>query len=102
MRVASYRTGVADIQVYDYIATSGNFKNVELEIENAPLIGTLEKVLLDMLSYTYNYFRNFDGATDIPLIDSNSKKEYYNNITLLKQKFNGQKPEEVITNLYKH
>jgi len=55
-----------------------------------------------MLSYTYNYYRNFDGATELPSINQGTEDEKFNNISLLKQKFNNQKPEEVITNLYKH
>jgi len=61
------------------------------------LIGTLPKVLLNMLSYTYNYYRNFNG---IIAYDEKTGTPS-NDITKLKDKFNGQKPEEVITNLFK-
>ncbi len=45
-----------------------------------------------MLTYTYNYNRNFDGFTP-----DNLKTK----IATLRAKFEGQKPEEVITNLFK-
>ncbi|WP_342266066.1 hypothetical protein [Spiroplasma endosymbiont of Villa modesta] len=49
-----------------------------------------------MLSYTYNYNRNFEGAT---YNDKNGKP--LNDIAILRAKFEGQKPDEVITNLFK-
>ncbi|MBP1527544.1 MAG: hypothetical protein H9Q66_06460 [Spiroplasma ixodetis] len=49
-----------------------------------------------MLSYTYNYNRNFEGAT---YEDKNGKPK--NEIAKLRAKFEGQKPEDVITNLFK-
>ncbi|MCL8211045.1 hypothetical protein LT336_00798 [Spiroplasma sp. JKS002671] len=79
------------------IALPGIFGDVELEIQDTPLIGTLPKVLLNMLSYTYNYYRNFNG---IIAYDEKTGTPS-NDITKLKDKFNGQKPEEVITNLFK-
>ena len=84
------------------IATTNQYHDIEVEIKNSSLIGTLEQLLLNMLSYTYNYYRNFDGATELPSINQGTEDEKFNNISLLKQKFNNQKPEEVITNLYKH
>ncbi|BDT04528.1 hypothetical protein [Spiroplasma ixodetis] len=48
-----------------------------------------------MLSYTYNYNRNFDGA------DYDDKGKPTNEIAKLRDKFSGQKPDEVITNLFK-
>ncbi len=53
-----------------------------------------KKVLLDMLTYTYTYNRNFDGA----VYENGNPK---NDIAKLKQKFEGQKPDDVITNLFK-
>ncbi|WP_342257264.1 hypothetical protein [Spiroplasma endosymbiont of Nomada ruficornis] len=47
---------------YTSIATNDEFKDVELEIKDKPPVDSLQKVLLDMLTYTYNYNRNFDGA----------------------------------------
>ncbi|WP_425377161.1 hypothetical protein [Spiroplasma endosymbiont of Aleiodes alternator] len=47
-----------------------------------------------MLTYTYSYNRNFDGASLDP-----TKKP--NELDKLRAKFEGQKPEEVISNLFK-
>ncbi|WP_342275827.1 hypothetical protein [Spiroplasma endosymbiont of Nebria brevicollis] len=49
-----------------------------------------------MLSYTYNYNRNFEGAT---YNDKTGKPK--NDIAKLRAKFEGQKPDEVISNLFK-
>ncbi|WP_342274541.1 hypothetical protein [Spiroplasma endosymbiont of Phycita roborella] len=51
--------------------------------------------LLNMLTYTYTYNRNFDGASL-----SNVLKEM-NDLDKMRAKFEGQKPNEVITNLFK-
>ncbi|WP_425382455.1 hypothetical protein [Spiroplasma endosymbiont of Melieria omissa] len=48
-----------------------------------------------MLSYTYNYNRNFEGA------DYDDKGKPKNKIAELRKKFEGQKPDEVITNLFR-
>ncbi|WP_425382533.1 hypothetical protein [Spiroplasma endosymbiont of Melieria omissa] len=74
------------------ITTTNKFHDVEIEINDKPLIDSLQQLLLDMLSYTYNYNRNFDGFKPDTL---NTK------IAELRAKFEGQKPEEVITNLFK-
>ncbi|WP_342217955.1 hypothetical protein [Spiroplasma endosymbiont of Amphimallon solstitiale] len=74
------------------IELSKNFKDVEIEINDKPPIDSLQKVLLDMLTYTYTYNRNFDGFTPDKLTTK---------IAELRAKFEGQKPEEVITNLFK-
>ncbi|WP_342274555.1 hypothetical protein [Spiroplasma endosymbiont of Phycita roborella] len=79
-------------QFYSYVATNDKFDDIEIEIKDAPTNDSLQKVLLGMLSYTYNYNRNFDGFKPDTL---NSK------IAELCAKFEGQKPEEVITNLFK-
>ncbi|WDA53609.1 MAG: hypothetical protein PPFGHCPK_01336 [Spiroplasma endosymbiont of Drosophila atripex] len=79
---------------YTSIATNDKFKDVELEIKDAPTIDSLQQLLLDMLTYTYSYNRNFDGAE---YNNSNPSNE----IAKLRQKFEGQKPEDVITNLFK-
>ncbi|WP_339047092.1 hypothetical protein [Spiroplasma endosymbiont of Colias croceus] len=76
-----------------FISTTNKFHDVELEIKDRPPIDSLQKVLLDMLTYTYNYNRNFDGF--------NPKSDKLQPIGELRQKFEGQKPEEVITNLFK-
>ncbi|WP_338987204.1 hypothetical protein [Spiroplasma endosymbiont of Dasysyrphus albostriatus] len=75
-----------------FISTTNKFHDVELEIKDRPPIDSLQKVLLDMLTYTYTYNRNFDGFKPDTL---NTK------IAELRAKFEGQKPEEVITNLFK-
>lgn len=77
-----------------YIATSKNYADVEIEIQDAPVIDSLQKVLLNMLTYTYNYYRNFEGAE----YDNGNPS---NPIAKLRQKFERQKPEDVITNLWK-
>lgn len=76
------------------IATTNKFNDVELEIKDKPPIDSLQKLLLDMLTYTYTYNRNFDGASLDP-----TKKP--NELDKLRAKFEGQKPEEVISNLFK-
>ncbi|WP_425380903.1 hypothetical protein [Spiroplasma endosymbiont of Polydrusus pterygomalis] len=75
------------------IATTNKFDDVELEINDKPLVDSLQKVLLDMLTYTYSYNRNFNGF--------DPKNEKLQPIGALRQKFEGQKPDEVITNLFK-
>ncbi|WP_425376869.1 hypothetical protein [Spiroplasma endosymbiont of Aleiodes alternator] len=77
-----------------FISTTNKFHDVELEIKDRPPIDSLQKVLLDMLTYTYNYNRNFDGAK----YENGSPN---NHIAYLKVKFEGQKPDDVITNLFK-
>ncbi|WP_342273791.1 hypothetical protein [Spiroplasma endosymbiont of Phycita roborella] len=74
-----------------FISTTNKFYDVEIEINDKPPIDSLQQLLLDMLSYTYNYNRNFDGA------DYDDKNE----IAKLRNKFLGQKPDEVITNLFR-
>ncbi|WP_338974548.1 hypothetical protein [Spiroplasma endosymbiont of Tricholauxania praeusta] len=81
---------------YTSIATYDKFDDIEVEISDKPPIDSLQKLLLDMLSYTYNYNRNFEGAT---YNDKNGKP--LNDIAILRAKFEGQKPDEVITNLFK-
>ncbi|BDT03513.1 hypothetical protein [Spiroplasma ixodetis] len=78
---------------YIAIELSQNFNSIEIEVNDKPPIDSLQKVLLDMLTYTYNYNRNFDGF--------NPKSDKLQPIGELRQKFEGQKPEEVVTNLFK-
>ncbi|WP_339047464.1 hypothetical protein [Spiroplasma endosymbiont of Colias croceus] len=78
-----------------FISTTNKFHDVELEIKDRPPIDSLQKVVLDMLTYTYTYNRNFDGASL-----SNVLKEM-NDLDKMRAKFEGQKPNEVITNLFK-
>ncbi|WJG69875.1 hypothetical protein [Spiroplasma ixodetis] len=77
------------------IELSKNFKDVEIEIQDAPSIDSLQQLLLDMLSYKYNYNRNFDGA------EYDEKGKPNNKMAELRDKFSGQKPDEIITNLFK-
>ncbi|WP_342258001.1 hypothetical protein [Spiroplasma endosymbiont of Nomada ruficornis] len=77
-----------------FISTTNKFHDVELEINDKPPIDSLQKVLLDMLTYTYTYNRNFDGA----LLDSTKSP---NDLDIMRAKFECQKPEDVITNLFK-
>ncbi|WP_342266779.1 hypothetical protein [Spiroplasma endosymbiont of Villa modesta] len=81
---------------YTSIATNDKFLDVELEIKDAPTNDSLQQLLLNMLSYTYNYNRNFEGAT----YDEHTGKPT-NKIAELRDTFSGQKPDEVITNLFK-
>ncbi|WJG70352.1 hypothetical protein [Spiroplasma ixodetis] len=74
------------------IELSKNFKDVEIEINDKQPIDSLQKVLLDMLTYTYTYNRNFDGFDPSQLAQDIAK---------LRAKFEGQKPDDVITNLFK-
>ncbi len=75
------------------IATTNKFHDIEIEINDKPPIDSLQKILLDMLTYTYNYNRNFDGF--------NPKNDKLQPIGELRQKFENQKPDEVISNLFK-
>ncbi|WP_338979418.1 hypothetical protein [Spiroplasma endosymbiont of Lasioglossum malachurum] len=76
-----------------FISTTNKFHDVELEIKDRPPIDSLQKVLLDMLTYTYTYNRNFDGAT----LNPNDQ----NALDKMRGKFEGQKSDDVITNLFK-
>ncbi|WJG70806.1 hypothetical protein [Spiroplasma ixodetis] len=80
---------------YIVIELSQNFDDVEIEINDKPPIDSLQKVLLDMLTYTYTYNRNFDGAS---LTNDPTK---INDLDKMRAKFEGQKPSDVITNLFK-
>ncbi|WP_342219117.1 hypothetical protein [Spiroplasma endosymbiont of Amphimallon solstitiale] len=80
-------------QFYQYVATNDKFNDIEIEINDAPTIDSLQQVLLDMLTYTYTYNRNFDGATLNP--------KQLNDLDRMRGKFEGQKPNDVITNLFK-
>ncbi|WJG69304.1 hypothetical protein [Spiroplasma ixodetis] len=77
---------------YTSIATNDKFHDVEVEIKDAPTVDSLQKVLLDMLTYTYTYNRKFDGFDPSQLAQDIAK---------LRAKFEGQKPDDVITNLFK-
>lgn len=79
-------------QFFQYVATNNKFDDIEVEIQDAPTIDSLQKVLLNMLTYTYTYNRNFDGFDQTDL-----KKD----IAKLRAKFENQKPSDVITNLFK-
>ncbi len=81
-------------QFYQYVATNNKFNDIEIEIKDAPTVDSLQQLLLDMLTYTYSYNRNFDGAK----YENGSPN---NHIAYLKVKFEGQKPDDVITNLFK-
>ncbi|WP_339040140.1 hypothetical protein [Spiroplasma endosymbiont of Andrena trimmerana] len=78
-----------------FISTTNKFHDVELEIKDRPPIDSLQKVLLDMLTYTYTYNRNFDGTS---LTNDTTK---INDLDKMRAKFEGQKPSDVITNLFK-
>lgn len=80
---------------YQLVTTSQIFGDIEYEIKDAPMIGSLEIVMLRMLGETYNYYLNFPGI----LYDSAGNPA--NGITKLKESFSGQKPEDVITHIYK-
>ncbi|WP_342218970.1 hypothetical protein [Spiroplasma endosymbiont of Amphimallon solstitiale] len=79
-------------QFYQYVATNNKFNDIEIEIKDAPTVDSLQQLLLDMLTYTYNYNKNFDGAS---LITPPNKMD------ILRAKFENQKPDEVISNLFK-
>ncbi|BDT02558.1 hypothetical protein [Spiroplasma ixodetis] len=78
---------------YIAIELSQNFNSIEIEVNDKPPIDSLQKVLLDMLTYTYTYNRNFDGAS----LNPNQPNE----LDKLRAKFEGQKSDEVISNLFK-
>lgn len=86
--------GAVQLGDFKVISTTNKFHDVELEINDKPPIDSLQKVLLDMLTYTYNYNRNFDGT-------QYTNGNPTNDIAKLRQKFEGQKPDEIITNLFK-
>ncbi len=80
---------------YPNVATNDKFHDVELEIKDAPTVDSLQQLLLDMLTYTYTYNRNFDGY------DPKKDEQNTTDITKLRLKFENQKPDDVITNLFK-
>ncbi|WP_342274574.1 hypothetical protein [Spiroplasma endosymbiont of Phycita roborella] len=80
---------------YIAIELSQNFNSIEIEVNDKPPIDSLQKVLLDILTYTYTYSRNFDGAS---LTNDPTK---INDLDKMRAKFEGQKPSYVITNLFK-
>ncbi len=82
-------------QFYQYVATNNKFNDIEIEIKDAPTVDSLQQLLLDMLSYTYNYNRNFNGA------EYDDKGKPKNKMAELRDTFSGQKPDEIITNLFK-
>ncbi|WP_342218298.1 hypothetical protein [Spiroplasma endosymbiont of Amphimallon solstitiale] len=86
---------VGESQFYQYVATNNRFDDIEIEIKDAPTNDSLQQLLLDMLSYTYNYNRNFEGA----LYDDKGKPR--NKMAELRDTFSGQKPDEIITNLFR-
>ncbi|WP_342264839.1 hypothetical protein [Spiroplasma endosymbiont of Clivina fossor] len=72
-----------------------NYDVVELEFKEIFRIDSLQRILLDMLDYTYNYRTNFKYAT------YNPDNTPLNDIAKLREnKFMGQKAETVITNLF--
>ncbi|BDT03616.1 hypothetical protein [Spiroplasma ixodetis] len=85
---------VGESQFYQYVATNNKFDDIEVEIQDAPTVDSLQKVLLDMLTYTYTYNRNFDG------ISFKQGDENFD-ITKIRAKFENQKPDDIITNLFK-
>ncbi|WP_339047603.1 hypothetical protein [Spiroplasma endosymbiont of Colias croceus] len=87
---------VGESQFYQYVATNNKFDDIEIEIKDAPTNDSLQQLLLDMLSYTYNYNRNFEGAT----YDEKTGKPT-NKMAILRDTFSGQKPDEIITNLFR-
>ncbi|WP_342266810.1 hypothetical protein [Spiroplasma endosymbiont of Villa modesta] len=86
---------VGESQFYQYVATNNKFDDIEIEIKDAPTNDSLQQLLLDMLSYTYNYNRNFKGA------EYDDKGKPTNKMAELRDTFSGQKPDEIITNLFK-
>lgn len=89
------------IYIYDgWISTVGNndnnYDNVVLEFKQAPVKGNLADVLKKMLEYRYNYDKKFEG------VKYDEKGNPINKIAELRQKFEGQKPEDVIDGLFEN
>jgi len=80
-----------DHNVYTWKLVSIN--SVVLTYENFKPTTTLGKVLIDMLTYTYNYQRNFDGASLDPTKSPNE-------VDKMRGKFDNQKPHDIISNLF--
>ncbi|WP_342223634.1 hypothetical protein [Spiroplasma endosymbiont of Asaphidion curtum] len=85
-----------------WVTTTNNYGVVQLEFKYLPKIDSLQRILLDMLNYTYNYRTNFKYAEyytekdDKPYVG-----EPKNAVAKLRvEKFVGQKPEVVITNIF--
>lgn len=81
-----------DHNVYTWKLVSAD--SVVLTYEKFKPITSLGKLLLDMLTYTYNYQRNFDGIS----FETNPQK--ITDLDKLHAKFENQKPHDVITNLF--
>ncbi len=87
------------VDVAKWVSTIGNnndnnYGNVVLEFKQAPIKGNLADVLKKMVEYRYNYDRKFWGAK------YDEKGNPINKIAELRQKFEGQKPENVIDGLF--
>lgn len=93
-----FMPGTVTTNAYQVITTTAQFGTIEYEIQDAPLVNTLQRVLLDMLSSTFNYYSNFPGA----LYDDNGSGNPANGMANEKQAFINQKPENVITNIFTH
>ncbi|WP_338989479.1 hypothetical protein [Spiroplasma endosymbiont of Seladonia tumulorum] len=100
VQVANYSLGIGigTRDVAKWVSTIGNNNNnngnVVLEFKQAPVKGNLADVLKKMLTYRYNYDRKFEGAK------YDEKRNPINKIAELRQKFEGQKPENVIDGLF--
>jgi len=70
------------------------YDDIVLEFSEAPLYGNLNDILLNYLTYRYNYDRKFQGAK------YDEKGNPSNKAAELRQKFEGQKPEDVIDGLF--
>ncbi len=76
------------------IISEKQYSDIIIEFSKSPLYGTLKDVLLNMLTYRYNYDRKFQGAK------YDEKGNPINKSSELRQKFEGQKPEDVIDGLF--
>ncbi|WHQ37191.1 hypothetical protein [Spiroplasma sp. SV19] len=88
--------GVMGVYQAGWLATAGtnDYGDIVLEFEDAPIEGKLKDVMLNYLTYRYNYDRKFPGA------EYDEKGNPVNDSAKLRQKFEGQKPEDVIDGLF--
>lgn len=79
-----------------YISTTNKYADIEIEIKDTPTIDSLQKLLLEILSDTYNYYRGFDGAKY-----NKNDGTPVNKMAKIKEKFERQKAEDIITYNFK-
>ncbi|WHQ36768.1 hypothetical protein [Spiroplasma sp. SV19] len=93
-KVLTYYVGAQSYTAWMSSVSDNEFSDVTLEFSEAPVNGDLQDVLKNFLTYRYNYDRKFPGA------EYDEKGNPINDSAKLRQKFEGQKPEDVIDGIF--